>query len=94
MFGYSQTNEVLVNQAIQAAESRNITTPAQVIQTLEASGLTEAQARQLAAQRGLSYEQLLNDFFLIKILKILILRKVQILRIMMKLKTVKTKMIF
>ena len=25
--------------------------------------MTEAQARQLAAQRGLSYDQLLNDFF-------------------------------
>ena len=25
--------------------------------------MTETQARQLAAQRGLSYEQLLNDFF-------------------------------
>ena len=63
MFGYSQTNEVIINQAVQAAEAQNITTPAQAVQALESSGLTEAQARQLAAQRGLSYEQLLNDFF-------------------------------
>ena len=63
MFGYSQTNEAIVNQAIQAAEAQNITTPAQAAQALQASGLTEAQARQLAAQRGLSYDQLLNDFF-------------------------------
>ena len=63
MFGYSQTNEILINQAVQAAEAQNITTPAQAVQALEASGMTETQARQLAAQRGLSYEQLLNDFF-------------------------------
>ena len=63
MFGYSQTNEAIINQAVQAAESQNITTPTQAVQALEASGMTEAQARQLAAQRGLSYEQLLNDFF-------------------------------
>ena len=63
MFGYSQTNEVLINQAVQAAEAQNITTPAQAVQALEASGMTEVQARQLAAQRGLSYDQLLNDFF-------------------------------
>ena len=63
MFGYSQTNEAIINQAIQQAEAQNITTPAQAAQALEASGMTEAQARQLAAQRGLSYDQLLNDFF-------------------------------
>ncbi len=63
MFGYSQTNEAIINQAVQQAEAQNITTPAQAVQALEASGMTEAQARQLAAQRGLSYDQLLNDFF-------------------------------
>jgi protein involved in polysaccharide export with SLBB domain len=63
MFGYSQTNEVIINQAVQQAQAQNITTPAQAVQALEASGMTEAQARQLAAQRGLSYDQLLNDFF-------------------------------
>ena len=63
MFGYSQTNEAIINQAVQQAEAQNITTPAQAAQALQASGLTEAQARQLAAQRGLSYDQLLNDFF-------------------------------
>ena len=62
-FSFSQTNEVLVNQAVKDAESLNITTPAQAAQALEASGMTETQARQLAAQRGLSYDQLLNDFF-------------------------------
>ena len=63
MFGYSQTNEAIINQAVQQADTQNITTPAQAVQALESSGMTEAQARQLAAQRGLSYDQLLNDFF-------------------------------
>ena len=62
-FGFSQTNEVLINQALQTAESQNITTQAQAIQALAASGMTEAQARQLAAQRGISYDELLNDYF-------------------------------
>ncbi len=63
MFSYSQTNEAIINQAVQQAEAQNITNPTQAVKALEASGMTEAQARQLAAQRGLSYEQLLNDFF-------------------------------
>ena len=63
MFGYSQTNEAIINQAVQVAESQNINTPAQAVKALEASGMTEAQARQLASQRGLSYDQLLNEYF-------------------------------
>jgi len=62
-FGFSQTNEILINQALQAAESQNITTKSQAVQALAASGMTEAQARQLAAQRGISYDELLNDYF-------------------------------
>ena len=62
-FGFSQTNEVLINQALQTAESQNITTKSQAVQALAASGMTEAQARQLAAQRGISYDELLNDYF-------------------------------
>ena len=62
-FGFSQTNEVLINQALQTAELQNITTQAQAVQALAASGMTEAQARQLAAQRGISYDELLNDYF-------------------------------
>ncbi len=60
---FSQTNETIVNQAIKAADSQNITTPAQAVQALEANGITESQARQLAAERGLSYDQLLNEYF-------------------------------
>ena len=62
-FSFSQTNEVLINQAVQTAESQNIQTAEQAVQALEASGMTETQARQLATQRGLSYDQLLNDYF-------------------------------
>ena len=62
-FGFSQTNEGLINQAAQTAKSQNITTQAQAIQALAASGMTESQARQLAAQRGISYDELLNDYF-------------------------------
>ena len=62
-FGFSQTNEVIINQAMQQAEAQNITTPSEAVQALEASGMTETQARQLAAQRGLSYDQLMNDYF-------------------------------
>ena len=62
-FSFSQSNEVLVNQAVQTAKSQDITTKAQVIKVLEARGLTENQARQLARQRGLSYDQLLNEYF-------------------------------
>ena len=62
-FSFSQTNEVLVNQAVQTAKSQNITTKSQAVKALEASGMTENQARQLARQRGLSYDQLLNQYF-------------------------------
>jgi hypothetical protein len=37
-FGFSQTNEVLINQALQTAESQNITTQAQAIKALERAG--------------------------------------------------------
>ena len=62
-FSFSQTNEVLVNQVVETAKSQNITTKSEAIKALEASGMTENQARQLARQRGLSYDQLLNQYF-------------------------------
>ena len=60
---FSQTNEAVINQAVQTAKSQNITTKSQAVKALEASGMTENQARQLARQRGLSYDQLLNQYF-------------------------------
>ena len=62
-FSFSQTNEVLINQALQTAESQDIQTKSQAVKALQASGMSESQARQLARQRGLSYDQLLNDYF-------------------------------
>ena len=61
--GYSQTNENIVNQAIQTAIAQNITTKSQAVDVLKANGMTEAQARQLATQRGVSYDQLINELF-------------------------------
>ena len=61
--GFSQTNEAVINQAVQTAKSKNITTKSQAVKALEASGMTENQARPLARQRGLSYDQLLNQYF-------------------------------
>ena len=62
-YGFSQTNEAVVNQAVQTARAQNITTQSQALKALEASGMTENQARQLARQRGLSYDQLLSQYF-------------------------------
>ena len=60
---FSQSNEVLINQAVQTAKSQNIETKSQVVKALESRGITENQARQIARQRGLSYDQLLNEYF-------------------------------
>ena len=62
-FSFSQTNEVLINQALKTAESQEIQTKSQAVKALQASGMSESQARQLARQRGVSYDQLLNDYF-------------------------------
>ena len=61
--GFSQTNETLINQATQAVQSQNITTRSQAVDALKANGMTETQARQLASQRGISYDQLINELF-------------------------------
>ena len=60
---FSQTNETVINQAAQAVQSQNITTRSQASDALKANGMTETQARQLAAQRGISFDQLLNELF-------------------------------
>ena len=61
--GFSQTNEAIINQAVQTAKSQNITTRSQALDALKANGMTETQARQLATQRGISYDQLINELF-------------------------------
>ena len=61
--GFSQTNETVIKQATQAVQSQNITTRTQALDALKANGMTETQARQLATQRGISYDQLVNELF-------------------------------
>ena len=61
--GFSQTNETVINQASQVVKSENITTKSQALDALKANGMTETQARQLATQRGISYDQLINELF-------------------------------
>ena len=61
--GFSQTNETVINQATKAIQSQNITTKSQALDALRANGMTETQARQLATQRGISYDQLINELF-------------------------------
>ena len=60
---FSQSNEALINQAVETAKSQNINTKSEVVKALESRGITENQARQLARQRGLSYDQLINEYF-------------------------------
>jgi len=61
--GFSQTNETVINQAAQTVQSQNINTRTQALDALRANGMTEIQARQLATQRGISYDQLINELF-------------------------------
>ena len=61
--GFSQPNETIINQASQVAKSKNIMTRTQALDALRANGMTETQARQLATQRGISYDQLINELF-------------------------------
>ena len=49
---FSQTNEAIINQGVEAAKSQNIQTQNQAVKALEVRGLTENQARQLARQKG------------------------------------------
>ena len=61
--GFSQTNETIINQAVQSLESENITTMSEALKALEARGITENEARLLATQRGISFDQFLSDYF-------------------------------
>ena len=40
LVGYSQSNEVIINQAVQTAKSQNIKTKSDAVKALEASGMT------------------------------------------------------
>ena len=69
---FSQTNEAVINQAIQTVKSQNITTQSQVLDVLKANGITELQARQLAIMRESAMINLLTSCCQMKIQKILI----------------------
>lgn len=60
---FSQTDEEILNQVIQTVKSQNITTKSQALDALRANGMSELQARQLAVQRGISFDQFINDLF-------------------------------
>tara|TARA_X000000950_G_scaffold209908_1_gene252391 strand:+ start:1475 stop:4123 length:2649 start_codon:yes stop_codon:yes gene_type:complete len=60
---YSQTNQAVINKAVNAAKSQNITSKSQVVEALRSRGISEAQAREIARQKGIDYQQLLNQYF-------------------------------
>ena len=61
-FAFSQTNEIIINQAIEEARSKNIENYDQVLNFLNSYGLTEIQAKEIAEAKGISYDQLMNEF--------------------------------
>ena len=62
-FGFSQSNNAEVNQAINTAKAQNIKTKSQVQNALQKNGISESQARALARQKGVSYDEILNSNF-------------------------------
>ena len=60
---FSQTDEEILNQVIQTVKSQNITTKSQALDALRANGMSELQARQLAVQRGISFDQFIKELF-------------------------------
>ena len=62
-FGFSQSNNAEVNQALNTAKAQNIKTKSQVQNVLQQNGISESQARALARQKGVSYDEILNSNF-------------------------------
>jgi len=62
-FGFSQSNNAEVNQALNTAKAQNIKTKSQVQNALQQNGISESQARALARQKGVSYDEILNSNF-------------------------------
>ncbi len=52
-----------IDQAVEAAKSQNIKTKLDVTKALNDRGISEQQARQIAASKGISYDSLLNQYF-------------------------------
>ena len=61
--GFSQTNSSEVNQALNTAKAQNIKTKSQVQNALQQNGISESQARALARQKGVNYDEILNSNF-------------------------------
>lgn len=63
LFGFSQSNSNEVNQALNTAKANNINTKSDVKKALQQNGISESQARALARQKGVSYDEILNSNF-------------------------------
>ena len=63
LFGFSQSNSTEVNQALNTAKANNINTKSDVKKALQQNGISESQARALARQKGVSYDEILNSNF-------------------------------
>jgi len=61
--GFSQSNSSQVNQALNTAKAQNIKTKSQVQNALQQNGISESQARALARQKGVNYDEILNSNF-------------------------------
>jgi hypothetical protein len=60
-FSYAQSpNE---NDVLKEAERRNIVTVDQALKTLKENGISESQARILAREKGISFDEFLNTNF-------------------------------
>ncbi len=57
-FGFGQT----IQDAIEEAKRRNISTQQEALQALAENGITEAQARQLARVRGIDFDEFMQSF--------------------------------
>ena len=62
-FGFSQSNNAQINQALNTAKANNINSKSDVENALRQNGISESQARALARQKGVSYEDILNSNF-------------------------------
>ena len=51
-FGFSQSNNAQINQALNTAKANNINSKSDVENALRQNGISESQARALARQKG------------------------------------------
>ena len=63
-FGFSQSNNAQINQALNTAKANNINSKSDVENALRQNGISESQARALARQKGVSYDEILNSNFI------------------------------